>query len=171
MSDHEISDLKNKISVEIVKLVRTHLNNAQIEGIITAEIRDHLLHDHITELKQMEQGLKRKELLERLQELETMQDQLVHAYHESLGQLHTNIQNARSLSTPNEPTIQKNAIHIPQNPSVLSEPKPTRARKYLLSAVVISALTAIGIRFGMTLFMATGSLMIGGTLLVRFIKR
>jgi ABC-type lipoprotein release transport system permease subunit len=44
-------------------------------------------------------------------------------------------------------------------------------RKYVLPLVIISAFTVIGVRFGMTTFIVTGSLMIGATLLLRLYKK
>lgn len=193
MNDHDILGLKNELSVKIVKLVRTHLHNAQIEGIITADTRDRLYHVYVKDLKQMERGVKRKEMLERLHALENMQSQLLHAYQESMGELHTEIQKFQSSSALNEPLIQKDESLISQAPRVERKPKPTRRQrkitrqsiqdkfrniqklssssiKFLLAGAIITLLTFIGIRFGMTLFMAMGSLMIGGTLLIRFIK-
>ncbi len=194
LSDNETSDFQTEISVEIIKLVRKQLQNAHIEGLITAQTRDRLVRRYITDLKQLEQSIKQKALQERLQKLEKMQEQLVQAYHDNLSQLHTEIQQFRSVSTPNESTMPRNDTSTPQT-SITPElkqvrlPQPRARRslrnrfkilhqinipsfsKYFLSIIIIGALTAIGIRYGMTLFMAAGSLLIGGTLLVRFIKR
>ncbi|MCW4039955.1 MAG: hypothetical protein NWE83_04270 [Candidatus Bathyarchaeota archaeon] len=194
LSDNDISDFQTEISMEIIKLVRKQLQNAQIEGLITAQTRDRLVHRYVTDLKQLEHSIKQKALQERLQKLEKMQEQLVQAYHDNLSQLHTEIQQFRSVSTPNKSNVPRNDAYIPQT-SIASKPKQVRlprprARrslrnrfkilqqinipsfsKYLLSTIIICVLTAIGIRYGMTLFMAAGSLLIGGTLLVRFIKR
>ncbi len=193
MGDDELSDFKNEISLELIKLVRTHLNHAQIKGIISTEIRDYLLTRYVADLKQMEQGIKQRKLLKRLQELETMQEQLVQVYHESLDDLHTEIQEFRSDTTMNESITQSDEHLTSPAPTVVLEPKPTQVkpqiarpatksrfrkiqtqyasfRKYLLSATIISAFTIIGIHFGMTIFMATGALVIGGTLLTRFAK-
>jgi hypothetical protein len=197
MNDNDTSDFQTEISAEIIKLVRKHLQNAQIEGLITAKIRDRLLHRYYTELTQLEQNLKQKALQARLQKLEKMQEQLVQAYHENLSQLQTEIQQFREVSRPNKAPILQNDSSIPQRPMTVSESKQARlprqqirARlsrrnrfnaiqrisfpsigKYLLSAIVIGALTLIGIRYGMTIFMAAGSLLIGGTLFIRFVKR
>jgi len=191
------SDFQTEISAEIIKLVRKHLQNAQIEGLITATISDRLLHRYIAELTQQEQGIKQKVLQSRLQKLEKMQERLVQAYHENLSQLQTEIQQFREVSRPNEAPILQNESSIPQKRKTVSEFKQARlprsqkrARplrhnrfngiqrisfpsigKYLLSAIVIGALTLIGIRYGMTMFMAAGSLLIGGTLFIRFVKR
>jgi hypothetical protein len=194
LSDNETSDFQTEISVEIITLVHKQLQNAQIEGLITAQTRDRLVQRYITDLKQLEHGIKQKALQERLQKLEKMQEQLVQAYHNNLSQLHTEIQQFRNVSIPNESPVPRNDTSISQT-SIASEPKQVRLprpqakrslrnrfkirqqinipsfSKYLLSAIIISALTAIGIRYGMTFYMAAGSLLIGGTLLVRFIKR
>ena len=192
------SDFQSEISAEIIKLVRKHLQNAQIEGLITAKIRDRLLHRYITELTQLEHNLKQTALQARLQKLEQMQEQLVHAYHENLSQLQHEIQQFRDVSPPNKLSVQQNDLHNLQTVKTASEPIQARlswipqgkARqskryrfnafqhirffsigKYLLSATIIGALTLIGIRYGMTIFMAAGSLLIGGTLFIRFVKR
>lgn len=194
-SDIETCDFQTEISVEIIKLVRKQLQNAQIEGLITAQTRDRLVHRYVTDLKQLEQSIKQKALHERLQQLEKMQEQLVQVYHDNLSQLHTEIQQFRSVSTPNESTVPRNDTYIPQTTSTASEPKQMRLprprsrrsirtqfktiqqisfpffSKYLFSTIIISVLTAIGVRYGMTIFMAAGSLLIGGSLLIRFIKR
>lgn len=169
------------------------VQNAQIEGHILAKTRDRLVHRYITDLKQLEQSIKQKALQERLQKLEKMQEQLVQAYYDNLSQLHTEIQHFQSVSTLNESTVPRNDTSILQT-SIASEPKQVRLSrprvrrslynrfktlqqitipsfsKYLLSAIIISALTAIGFHYGMTFFMAAGPLLIGCTLLVRFIK-
>lgn len=194
---NDTSDFQTEISVEIIKLVRKHLTDAQIEGLITETIRDRLLHRYITELTQLEQGIKQKALQSRLQKLEKMQEQLVQAYHENLSQLQTEIQQFRGVSPPNKAPIFQTDSSLPQRPTTVSEfkqaqlprpqmkAKPSRHNrfnaiqrisfpsigKYLLSAIVIGALTLIGIRYGMTMFMAAGSLLIGGTLFIRFVKR
>lgn len=186
---------QNELSMEIVKLVHAHLQKAQIEGIISAETSDRVLHSYITNLKQLEHRNRQKQLQERLQTLERMQEQIVNAYHERLGQLTTEIQQFRSITTPNELAVHRNKIHIPQTPrpvpetqpawvqdTVTQQPKRNRHRnkpritfssfsKYTFPVVIISALTVIGIRFGMTIFMAAGSLMIVGALFIRFIKK
>ena len=197
MNGNDTSDFQTEISVEIIKLVRKHLTDAQIEGLITATISDRLLHRYIAELTQLEHSIKQQALQERLQKLEQMQEQLLQAYHENLSQFQTEIQQFRKVSPPNKAPMLQNESSISQRPKTVSEPKqarlprprtrskPSRRNrfnaihrirlpsigKYLLSAIVISALTLIGIRFGMTMFMAAGSLLIGGTLFIRFVKR
>jgi hypothetical protein len=193
MNDQEVHTFQNEISMEIVTLVRTRLQKAQKEGMITAAITDRLLQSYITDLKQMEHGTTRKQLLERLHTLEKRQEELVHAYYESLRQLQTEIQQYQNVSTSNEATIQGNENPSPRTPRTLSDPEPARFNqsvrpkrnrsrgiqqtvfsslsKFVLPIVIISTLTIIGIRFGMTPFIVTGSFMIGATLIFRLYKR
>lgn len=195
VQSEDTSLFQNELSMEIVELVHAHLQVAQIEGIISAETSDRVLQSYITNLKQLEHSNRQKQLQERLQTLERMQEQLVHAYHERLGQLKTEIQQFRSITTPNELAVHQNIIRIPQTPrpvpetqpawiqsTVTQQPKRNQHRnkpritfasfsKYTFPVIIISALTVIGIRFGMTIFMAAGSLMIGGALFIRFIKK
>ena len=194
LNDQEVHPLQNEISMEIVTLVRTRLQKAQMEGRIPAEISDRLLHRYITDLKQMEHGTTRQQLQERLRTLEKRQEELVHAYYDSLRQLQTEIQRYQNVSTSNEVALQGNEKPISRTPGTMSEPEPARfnqntqrpkrtrdrslqhsvfpyLRKFVLSSVIISTLTIVGISFGMATFMATGSFMILGTLLFRLYKK
>jgi hypothetical protein len=195
LNDTLARDFQTELSVEIIKLVHKQLQNAEIEGRITAQTRDRLLHRYITDLKHLEHGIKRKTLHERLQQLEKMQEQLVQEYHENLSQLHTEIQRFQVVPDPNETMIHRTNTRPPQPLLTTAESKQVRLpkashkraqlnrfkaiqrigvstlRKYLLSTIIITALTMIGIQYGMTIFMAAGSLLIGGTLLLRFLKQ
>ena len=194
MTDQDVHAFQNEISMEIITLVRTRLQKAQMEGRITAEISDRLLQRYITDLKEMERGTKRKQLQERLRTLERKQEQLLHAYYESLRQLQTEIQQNKKVSTLNEVAIQGNENSLSRTPKTLSKPEPARfnqrvqrptrnrsrsiqqtvfpyLRKYVLPLVIISTFTVIGIRFGMTTFIVTGAFMIGATLLFRLYKK
>ena len=195
VNGEDATRFQNELSMDIVKLVRAHLKKAQIKGIISAETRDRLLRSHIADLRELENSNRHKQLQDRLQTLERMQEQLVHAYHENLGQLQMEIQQFQNISAPNELAVHRNSTHIPQNPRHVPEPQQSRVRrtvtprlkrnrkrkiphvtvssisKYAFPIGIISGLTTIGIRFGMTIFMVIGALMILGTLLIRFITK